>query len=118
MGTYDDISPDQLRSDLVDFARLILKLDENDQVLASPADLQRLLGELRQKLFAYEIRSSHFNIQPSGSESGAEGSRPAEQDPVVRNSLRVVREALRRTEEMLQEWEGRGSEPTDEDEDE
>ena len=37
-------------------------------------------------------------------------------DPVVRDSLRVVREALRRTEEMLQEWQG--TEPEDADDDE
>lgn len=115
MGKYDDISPERLRADLVGFARFVLRLEDEGRILTSAAQLQRLLGELRQKLFAYEIRSSHLNLeQPRRPE--AESSRGAEElDPVMRNSLRVVREALRRSEEMLQEWQGTAPEDTEED---
>ena len=108
MGKYDDITPEQLRADLVQFAKLILRLDEEDGVLTSPADLQKIIGELRQKLFAYEIRAGRL----------ARGERKAKspgerEDPSLKRSLKVVREALRREEEMLREWEG-----DDEEEDE
>ena len=118
MGKYDDISPERLRSDLVGFARFVLRLEEEGRILHSAAQLQKLLGELRQKLFAYEIRSSHLNLEPPRSRSGdvASAAREGDADPVVRDSLRVVREALRRTEEMLQEWQG--TEPEDADDDE
>jgi hypothetical protein len=113
MGKYDDISPDRIRSDLVQFASWILRLDAEDALLRSPADLQRVLGDLRQKIFAYEVRSSRFvtkAVEPPG--EGTVAARE-EEDALVRLSLRVVREALRRSEEMEREWEGA---PPDEDE--
>ena len=118
MGKYDDISPERLRSDLVGFARFVLRLEEEGRILHSAAQLQKLLGELRQKLFAFEIRSSHLNLETprSRSSDAASAAREGDADPVVRDSLRVVREALRRTEEMLQEWQG--TEPEDSDDDE
>jgi hypothetical protein len=118
MGKYDDISPERLRSDLVGFARFVLRLEEEGRVLNSAAQLQKLLGELRQKLFAYEIRSSHLNLEAPRSRSGNAplAATEGDADPVIRDSLRVVREALRRTEEMLQEW--KGTEPEDADDDE
>lgn len=118
MGKYDDISPERLRADLVGFARFVIRLEDEDRILASAAQLQRLLGELRQKLFAYEIRSSHLSLDPPRRPSGDnEHSHAAEElDPVMRNSLRVVREALRRSEEMLQEWQGIAPEDAEEDE--
>jgi hypothetical protein len=118
MGKYDDISPERLRADLVGFARFVLRLEDEGQILASAAQLQRLLGELRQKLFAYEIRSSHLNLEPPRRPSGdGDSSHGGEElDAVMRNSLRVVREALRRSEEMVQEWQGTESEDADEDE--
>jgi hypothetical protein len=118
MGKYDDISPERLRSDLVGFAKLVLRLEEEGRILHSAAQLQKLLGELRQKLFAFEIRSTHLNLEAPRSRSGETVSAAvdADADPVVRDSLRVVREALRRTEEMLQEWQGAEPEDTDDDE--
>jgi hypothetical protein len=119
MGKYDDISPDRLRADIVAFAQLILRLDAEDGVLASPAELQRLLGDLRQKLFAYEVRSSRFgreapesDAEPGSTSAGASGT---DDDPVLRQSLKIVRDALRRGAEMVREW--RGAAPDDDDED-
>ncbi len=118
MGRYDDISAEQLRSDLVNLARLILKMDKQERILTSAPDLQRLFGEMRQKLFAYEIRASLWNIGTPGTESDGEvpaASSTDEADPVVRDSLKVVRDALRRTEEMLREWDGGHEEAVEED---
>lgn len=97
MGKYDDISPEELRSDLIRFARLILQLEEEGGLLASAAEVQKLMGDLRRKLFAYEIRGT----PKLGSE---EAEAPAETDPLVEESLRVVREALERQEEMIDDW--------------
>ena len=44
MGKYDDISPERLRSDLVGFARFVLRLEEEGRILHSAAQLQKLLG--------------------------------------------------------------------------
>jgi hypothetical protein len=110
MGKYDDISPDRLRADLIAFAHLILRLESEEGILASPAELQRLLGDLRQKLFAYEVRSSRFGRDqgesPGGSVPTSRDGSGDQDDPVLRQSLRVVREALRRREEMEREWLG------------
>ncbi len=120
MGKYDDISADRLRADLVAFAQLILRLDQEDAVLVSPADLQRMLGDLRQKIFAYEIRNSRMRDegpsrpQEPGSDEGEAGDSGSGR--AMEDSLRVVREAIRRTEEMLQEWEGQVPEDHDDDE--
>jgi hypothetical protein len=107
MGQYDDISQERLRADLVRFAKLILRLEEEGGLLTSPADLQKILGELRQKLFAWEIRSSRHLGQPREEGSGSPREEPAgAESPSLRESLRVVREAIRREEELLKEWMG------------
>jgi len=118
VGKYDDISESRLRADLVAFAQLILRLDAENGVLASPADLQRLIGDLRQKLFAYEVRTSRLATDPPEGlpvldSPSTRAVREAE-DPVLRESLKVVREALRRREEMVREWDGTPAEEQDE----
>lgn len=110
MGQYDDISREELRADLVRFAELILRLHEEDGLLVSPADLQKILGELRQKLFAWEIRRSR-NLGESGTPGvpgGATATGPGED-----TSIRVVREALERQERMIQEWSGEADPESD-----
>ena len=103
MGQYDDISSAELRADLVLFAELVLRLQEDDGLLVSPADLQKILGELRQKLFAWEIRRSrHLGDAGSSEVRGDATASGAGED----TSLRVVREALERQERMIQEWSG------------
>ncbi len=107
MGQYDDISEERLRADLVRFAELILRLESEGGLLVSPADLQKMIGELRQKLFAWEIRCSrHLGEGETGSGVDPHGERPSP-DPrgeASRESLRVVREALEREQQMIREW--------------
>lgn len=109
MGRYDDIPPEQIRADLVRFARLLLRLDEEGRLLRSIPHVQSLLGDLRQKLFAHEVRGTH-NLPGAGAEGHAEehmeSVTPAElpEDPSIRESLRIVREALARQEEAVEEW--------------
>lgn len=49
-------SAEELRAELVRFARRLLELEEAGRLLDSPADLQTVLGELRSRLFAWEVR--------------------------------------------------------------
>lgn len=100
MGKYDDISPEELRADLLELARLILRLDQEETLLTSAAELQNLIGDLRRKLFAYEIRGT------SGLPSvESETTSPRKEvDSQLEESLRVVREALERREEMIEDW--------------
>lgn len=118
MGQYDDITPERLRRDLKGFAELIFRLDREGGLLEAVPRLQNLIGDLRQKLFAFEIRGSR--LLPRESEEDAREGAEAEEgergedvavDPVLRESLRVVREALRRERHMKREWEG---DPSDE----
>ena len=115
MGRYDDVDPDALRAHLVRIARLILRLEEEGALLREAPRLQKVLGDLRQRLFAYEVRRAS---PPDDAEEGVQGSdeEAADEDEaaLVDESLRIVREAMRRTEELRAELED-GS--TDDDED-
>lgn len=113
MGKYDDIPPEELRADLVELARLILELDREGGLLTSVAELQNLIGDLRRKLFAFEIRSTSRlpSVEKEESTAGQETV-----DPQLEESLRVVREALERREEMIQDWLRPFSPEEDEDE--
>lgn len=107
MGSYDDIPEDRLRSDLTAFAKLILQLEERGELLNSIPQVQRALGELRQKLFAFEVRSSrHLGATETPTPARDSAPPPALDDTFLRDSIRVVREALRRQEDMLKEWDG------------
>lgn len=109
MGRYDDIPPEQIRADLIRFARLLLRLDEEGRLLRSIPHVQSLLGDLRQKLFAHEVRGTR-NLPgaegdgPSTEDVDSMGSMDAVEDPEIRDSLRIVREALARQEEAAEEW--------------
>lgn len=106
MGRYDDIEPESLKSDLAAFARLVLRLEKDDRLLQAAPELQQVMGDLRQKLFAYEVRSARqLRRAEEGRREGEEASRgPEDEDPTIRESLRVVREALEREREALGEW--------------
>lgn len=110
MAKYDDISPDRLRTDLVTFAQILVRLEGEDGLLESPGELQRLLGNLRQKLFEHEMRSSRFG--KDGTAAAGEPSPVSRRtsgeldDRVLQQSLRVILEASRRREEMEQELMG------------
>ena len=59
MPTPDEISDDQLREELVSFARLILLLDRKGALLDRSASVLRLLGDLRRMVFAWEVRVTY-----------------------------------------------------------
>lgn len=82
------MNADELRADLVRFAHRILELEARGRLLASPADLQTVLGELRRRLFEYEVRFSGTRLPP--------GTAPGSDD-----AARVVREAREAEAELL-----------------
>lgn len=107
MGHHDDITGDQLREELVSFARLILLLERKGALLDRSASVLRLLGDLRRMVFAWEVRVTDREGPPRPRRPGARPS-AGDDDP----SARIVREARERERELLRELD---SEPTDED---
>lgn len=104
MGRYDDITPDQARAELLRFAELIRRMDQDEVLLRSTPRLLKMLGELRQMLFAYEIRGArHLGGKDLPGSSAGGDATPAPDDA----SLRVVREALQREKELQEELERR-----------
>jgi hypothetical protein len=106
MPIPDDISDEQLREELVSFARLILLLDRKGALLDRSASVLRLLGDLRRMVFAWEVRVTNREGPPRPRRPGSVP--PAPED----SSERVVREALDRERELLDEL---GRETFDED---
>lgn len=94
MGLYDDITPDVLRADLRHFAELILRLSADDQLLDATPRLLMVLGDLRAKIFAYEVRVTGRLLpdQPASEASG-----PGE-------ASRIVEEAVERVRQIEREW--------------
>lgn len=101
MGQHDDITGDRLREELVSFARLILLLERKGALLDRSASVLRLLGDLRRMVFAWEVRATDREGPPRPRRPGA-APRPADEDA----SARIVREALAREQELLDELEG------------
>ena len=101
MSRYDDITPEELRERLVKFARLVLKLEERDELLARSPAVMKLIGELRRMLFAYEVRCTKRLAPPD--ELSDEELAAAETEGADDESLRIVREALEREEELQNE---------------
>lgn|SRR5688572_29292965 len=94
MGLYDDITPDGLRADLRHFADLIQRLDAEDRLLEATPRLLKVLGDLRAKIFAYEVRVTG-RLFPR--EKRPEG-------PHVGEARKIVEDAIRRIEEAEREW--------------
>jgi hypothetical protein len=124
MGKYDDITPAQLRAELVRFGRLVLKMEETGILLERSPTLLKMLGELRQMLFAYEVMHTGNLVPTEEKRQERErlqerilGPRAEEEDAMVRESLRVVREALEREQELQDEIEDGLFSPDDDDED-
>jgi hypothetical protein len=106
MGRYDDITPEKLRAELLRFAELIQRMDAEELLLRSSPRILKMLGELRQMLFAYEIRGARHlggkdlpGPQEMEASEGTGGIDPA--------SWRVVQEALQREKELQDELERR-----------
>ena len=105
MGKYDDITPERLRSELLRFARLITKMEEEGVLLDKTPSILRVLGELRQMLFAHEVRYTKKLLPAEKtSEEKPQADRP---DPALEDSRRIVEEALRREKELQEELEKR-----------
>jgi len=104
MGQYDDVTPEQLRAQLLRLARLIRAMEKQGVLLLETPSILRLLGELRQMIFAYEVRVTR-NLAPSDVDST---------DAELDESLRIVNEALDRERELQDELRDR-SFPNDSD---
>ena len=106
MGRYDDITPEQLRAELLRFAELIQRMDREGLLLRASPRILKLLGELRQMLFAFEIRGARHlggkDLPGTSPPSVGEGPLSLDQE-----SLRIVREALEREQELQEELERR-----------
>ncbi|MFQ5678092.1 MAG: hypothetical protein ACE5HP_01375 [Gemmatimonadota bacterium] len=81
---------EQVRSALLRFGELLTRLDEEGKLLRNLPFLLGRLGDLRRLLFEYEVRVTERLL-------------PVE-DPVERDSRRIVRDAMRGEEEMTDEW--------------
>jgi len=110
MGRYDDITPEQARAELLRFAELIQRMDRDQILLRASPRILKLLGELRQMLFAFEIRGARHL---GGKDLPGSGLPDTEESPPAldRESLRIVREALEREKELQDELERRLFDP-------
>jgi hypothetical protein len=111
MGRYDDIDGAELEERLRKLARLIRALDREGLLLPRTGSLLRLLGELRQMIFAYEVRCTR-NLLPDDDETLPEGGageggadRAGRRSPSGQpgDSERIVQEALERERELQDE---------------
>lgn len=82
---------DDVRRALLRFADLVQRLDREGDLMDTLPFLMGRMGDLRQMLFDYEVRFTERLL-------------PVE-DPVERESRRIVREAEERSEEAPAEWE-------------
>ncbi len=93
---------DTVRAQLLHLANLIRRLEEEGALLRAIPLLLRRLGDLRRVLFDYEVRVTERLL-------------PIE-DPLERESRKIVREARSREQELAEEW-GRSFEVDRRDED-
>ena len=101
MGRYDDISDARLRYEIQRFARILQRMEENDEVLDRTADILTLLGELRRMVFAWEVRATYRGeVEEGSAEDPYEGSLDTPDDPES-DSERVVREAREQHSDFL-----------------
>ena len=107
MGRYDDITPEKLRAELLRFADLLQRMDRDDLLLRSSPRILKMLGELRQMLFAYEIRGAR-HLGGKDLPGPQDPERPSEGSPAIDPaSWRVVQDALKREKELQEELERR-----------
>lgn len=118
MGRYDDIDPEEVRRETIRVAKLILRLDDDGELLREAPRLQKLLGDLRQRLFAYEVRCA-ADLGPRDDDAREDDAprrrREDAEDPLLEESLRVVQEALDRQEQLREELEHRRPSPEEDD---
>ena len=78
--TYDDGRARNLEGLLRALADRIRELDAQGRLLANPAELTRLIGDVKSELFHYEVRATYDT-------------------PEVADSRRIVNEAIKRAEQ-------------------
>ena len=78
--TYDDGRARNLEDLLRALADRIRELDAEGRLLANPAELTRLIGDVKSELFHYEVRATYDT-------------------PEVADSRRIVNEAIQRAEQ-------------------
>lgn len=104
MGRYDDITDARLRSEIARFARILQRMEEMGETLERTADILTLLGELRQMVFAWEVRAT-FKKDPPEPLPPREPRRPRRRE---NDSDRIVREAREAEERLRREMEDDG----------
>jgi len=90
-----------LRASLLRTARLIERLEADGTLLENPGDLQAIFGELRRRLFEWELRGLPPRPEPDPEEEG------------TAESLRIVREAEAARESLLRSLMRDGERPDD-----
>jgi hypothetical protein len=90
---FDESAARELKAELRRLADTILDLEARGRLLSDAAALLKALGDVRSKVFAWEVRMARPH---------PEAATPAAQGPV--ESARVVDEALQREAEAEQEW--------------
>jgi len=106
------VDPERLRRDLLQLAEFIQKMDRERSLLNAAPRLLKLMGDLRSALFEYEVRHTGRLLPkpvPPGAEPDSENEPPA-----VRESRRIVQEAIERQREAEREWERGASEEDEE----
>jgi len=94
VGSHESVSPDDLRADLRHFADLIARLDRDGRLLEAAPHLLKVLGDLRAKIFAYEVRFTRNLAPPDNTGENAQTDM----------SKKVIEEAVEREREAEQEW--------------
>ena len=92
--TYDDGRARALEQLLRTLAARIHALDAEGRLLADPAELTRLLGDVKSELFHYEVRATYDT-------------------PEVAENRRIVRDAIEQTRQG-DEWQHRREQSEDE----
>jgi hypothetical protein len=88
--TYDDGRARNLEGLLRALAERIRELDAAGRLLANPAELTRLIGDVKSELFHYEVRATYDT-------------------PEVADSRRIVNDAIKQAEQGSQ-WRKSGTE--------
>jgi hypothetical protein len=86
--TYDDGRARNLEQLLRALADHIKTLDAEGRLLANPAELTRLVGDVKSELFHYEVRATYDT-------------------PEVAESRRIVNDAIKQSEQE-QSWQRKG----------
>ncbi len=91
----DDVAARELKAELRRLADTILDLEARGRLLAEAPGLLKLLGDVRSRVFAWEVRLARPRPDPAPAPPAS---------PATQESGRVVEEAMQREQEAEQEW--------------